>query len=683
MTKLLKAGLLAGIVLGIASSSSRAVEREAVDESIKKGVIALRSLQRADGTWSHPDIGVRSMAMMPLHIGATALAGLTLLECGVPADDRAVMRAADVVRRASVLVTETYTIAVAILFFDRLGDPDDIPLIESLTLRLMAGQTGSGGWNYSCPPIGEAEVHRLTTRLGQRKHLVGGREAPKPGAVKRTVKDLPKEIQQQLAILNRVGTLETGGGSDNSNTQFATLALWVGRRYGLPVGKALHRVETRFRSMQNADGGWGYMEPGMHSARMVHSTASMTCAGLLGLAVSHGRVLETTRDKNLGSKPPRDLTKDPEVRRGLLALSTAIGTPRRGKAFPVPQVGGRTYYFLWSLERVAVALDLQTIGKKDWYEWGAEILLANQFADGTWRGNYAESGADTCFALLFLRRANLAADLTAQLKGQLTDPGPRVLRGGQLGAQGLTSEKIADLKSGLEGKDAKPDSERMEQNPPATAQEKKTQVENSRPNPPAKQVAENKRSNPPSKQVAEKSSPRPIAKPPVRPAQAPPAPVKRPDSQGVRLADDLVKAPGNLYVPLLNSMREAKGSQFTEALAFAIPKLTGEKQQNARQALVDRLARMKEETVIHYLEDEEAEIRRAAAMACALKGGKVLCRKLIDLLLDPDRPVADAAHEALKELSREDFGPAAGASREERKQAVRKWLDWSAKQEHK
>jgi hypothetical protein len=669
MWKLLQAGLLAGIVLGFAPSSGRTANQDDINGAIKKGVTALRALQRADGTWAHPDIGVPSMAAMPLHIGATALAGLTLLECGVPADDRDVARAADVVRRASVPMTDTYSIALSILFFDRLGDPDDIPLIESLTLRLLAGQTGTGGWNYFCPQIAESEARRLMTRLNDRKQLVGRREAPKPGAVKRTTKDLSKEIQQQLAVLTRVGTLETDNGSDNSNTQFATLALWVGRRYGLPVEKALRHVEKRFRTSQNADGGWGYMERGMNMHHMVGSTPSMTCAGLLGLAVSHGAVLETVRERKPGSKP-RDLIKDPEVRRGLLALSTAIGQPRGGKNVPIPQIGGRTYYFLWSLERVAVAMDLQTIGKKDWYEWGAEILVANQFTDGTWRGNYALSGSDTCFALLFLRRANLAPDLTSELKGQITDPGPRVLRGGRLGAEGLAGEKVGELKPGLEGKDAKPESERMENQPRRDTQAKKTNVENTRPNPPAKSVAEN-------------SNPKPVTRPTPRPEQAPPAVVNRPDSPSVRLADELVKASGNRHDQLLASMSKGKGPQFTEALAFAIPKLTSDKQQKAREVLVERLARMKEETLLHYLEDEEAEIRRAAAAASAMKGGKALSRKLIDLLLDPQRPVADAAHEALKELSREDFGPAARASREERDLAVRRWRDWWNRQEKK
>ena len=41
-------------------------------------------------------------------------------------------------------------------------------------------------------------------------------------------------------------------------------------------------------------------------------------------------------------------------------------------------------YFLWSVERVAVLYNLPTIGKKEWYRWGAEILVANQKKDGNW-----------------------------------------------------------------------------------------------------------------------------------------------------------------------------------------------------------------------------------------------------------------------------------------------------------
>src|SRR5262249_56207002 len=139
--------------------SGRAVEPDAVAKAIDKGVTALYGSQAADGTWPNAEIG------------ATALAALTLLECGVAADDKAILAAADAVRKASVELNHNYSIALAILFFDRLGDPADIPLIESLTVRLLAGQTASGGWNYHCPPVGPSAVRPFTKTTGQRHEL--------------------------------------------------------------------------------------------------------------------------------------------------------------------------------------------------------------------------------------------------------------------------------------------------------------------------------------------------------------------------------------------------------------------------------------------------------------------------------------------------------------------------------
>src|SRR5262249_38050770 len=72
--------------------------------------------------------------------------------------------------------------------------------------------------------------------------------------------------------------------SDNSNAQFAILALWVARKYGVPVERTLALVDARFRTSQNADGSWGY------HPRTPTWPDSMTCSGLLGLAVGRGIV---------------------------------------------------------------------------------------------------------------------------------------------------------------------------------------------------------------------------------------------------------------------------------------------------------------------------------------------------------------------------------------------------------
>jgi hypothetical protein len=71
------------------------------------------------------------------------------------------------------------------------------------------------------------------------------------------------------------------------------------------------------------------------------------------------------------------------------------------------------------MERVAVLYDIQKLGKKDWYLWGAEILICHQRGDGSWDldGGYAGQHpvVNTCFALLFLKRANLTPDLSKRL----------------------------------------------------------------------------------------------------------------------------------------------------------------------------------------------------------------------------------------------------------------------------
>lgn len=658
MKKMLAFWLLATAVLLSANAPARAVKDADVKDAIDRGVAALRRMQGPNGSWPHAEVG------------ATALGGLTLLECGAKPDDEAVQLAADNVRRTSVALTHTYSIALSILFLDRLGDPLDVPLIESLMVRLLAGQGRQGGWTYRCPSISATEVRRLEGKLKERKELVGRRELPKPREGKRTIKDLPQEIREQLDRIERGGALPGGGApgappgvpggfprsgappgvppvapppgvppgngempimdmaADNSNTQFGALALWVGRRHGLPVERALTRLDQRFRASQLADGGWSYnfapIGPSAPPGGMfgpAGSTASMTCAGLLSLAIVDGATLELIKERKPEGKTLPDISKDKNLMKGLEALGAVIGNPQNLRLSPMDgfrpregRVGGRTYYFLWSLERVAVAFGLDTIGKKDWYAWGAEILLANQERDGSWHGDYGDCGADTCFALLFLRRVNLARDLTAHLKGQAKDPGSRELRGVTLDPR----RPPRKMTSGIETKDAKP-----------------------------------------------------VSKPD---ADARPA-----DPESVRLTKDLVKEKGARQLELLDEMQKGKGPRYTEALAAAIPRLEGQSRRKAREALADRLTRMKDDTLAAYLQDEDAEIRRAAALACAMKDSKSLTPNVIALLRDHDMVVVRAAHAALKEMTGQDFGPAANASREDRDQATLKWLQWWGK----
>jgi hypothetical protein len=598
-----------GAALGLAlllAPPAPAADKEAIQQAVDRGVAFLRGTQGGGGTGGGTGIG------------ATALAGLALLECDVPANDPGVKNAAQAVRTGSVSCTDTYSLSLAIMFLDRLGDRADAELIESMAVRLLAGQnTDNGGWGYDCPALPGAETQRLQQGLGQRNDLVARPAPPEAPKGRPSVQDLPKEIQQQLQLINnqqRAGVSPVGRGSvDNSNTHFAVLALWIARRKGIPVEAALQRVDARFRTTQLPNGRWIYAPSGGDEGGGYGPSLSMLCAGLMSLAVAHGGALEGAPAGRGDGAPARGgppISKDPVVRNALLALGTALPAPRPAGAPPNedaivvdPNRGNASiYYFFFSLERTAAVLDLATIGYKDWYAWGADYLVRHQNRDGSWTGEFAASRADTCFALLFLRRSNLAPDLTATLKGRVQDPGQRQLR-------------AIDL-------------DNLDKGGPA----------------------------------------------PGRPASPPPV-----DAAVRRLSDDLVKAGAAEQEQALRQLRDGKGSVYTDALADAIPRLDGPVKGKARDALADRMARMTAATLRDKLRDDDAEVRRAAALACAMKEEKVHVGRLIELLQDPEVPVVRAAHAALKSLTGQDLGPPRDAGPADVARAVAAWKDWWAK----
>src|SRR5262249_23637374 len=84
-------------------------------------------------------------------------------------------------------------------------------------------------------------------------------------------------------------------------------------------------------------------------------------------------------------------------------------------------------------------------------------------------------------------------------------------------------------------------------------------------------------------------------------------------------------------------------------------KLEGETKRLAREALADRLTRMKATTLREYLKEKDPELRRAAAIAAGQKDARDLVPELIGLLDDHDS-VRSAARAALKAIAGNDLG---------------------------
>ncbi len=387
-------------------------EQAKVDEAIDKGVAFLKSIQTKEGEWQW------KMHKDSFAVGQCALPAYALLESGVPPDDPVVQRAAAFLRPRALKTNFTYELSLSLLFFDRLADPQDKQLMQSLALRLIAGQHRSGGWSYQCPALSEDNEKDILKYVGiLSKKMTEGK-------VRRD-----KALESDIGVAKAIGSLTVfqpekslfrpenessrtslDGNTDNSNTQFAMLGLWVAQRHGILANPTFEIMVERFeRSQAFPSGLWLYE---LNRQQSPASTHSMICVGLLGLAIGRGLQMSTTGAPTGGEK-------DVHVLKGFAILSRAIERPTGQMK---NRVKFEDLYFLWSLERVGMLYNIQEIAGKDWYRWGAEILVTNQSKRGGWSSPIAAGGRmnyqpalSTAFALLFLKRSHPMKDLTAKL----------------------------------------------------------------------------------------------------------------------------------------------------------------------------------------------------------------------------------------------------------------------------
>jgi hypothetical protein len=575
---------------------------------------------------------------------------LALIESGLTPKDPVVAALARRAREAAISAPNTYQISLLIMFLDRVGEKDDEPLIQFLTLRLLSGQATDGSWSYQCDglrldPVEERALYADLTR-GSKLTTPDGPSAPKakkketrprgdlddkpPPPKKEEPPPAPKEPEKPAGLhpslqkyadaikgLRGSGArngFNTIGSGDRSNTQFATVALWCGRRHHVPVGDALAALDKHYRDNIAGNGGWSYTLGGGDG------TPAMTCAGLMGLAMGFGaKGLKDGSDTDARLDADA-ISKDPVLQGGLKLVGDYLAAAVVGRARdPGTYADGdlsQNLYFLWSLERVGMAYGLTTIGKVDWYDWGSKVLIRSQNPNGSWTdhgGHAVMPEHATAFALLFLCRADLTEDFRNRMKGKVQDPGTSKLR------------SPGDLKDVI-GK-----------TPP----------------------------NGGTGTTAPKT---------VTPAVG---------TTGGTMADALVAATGAERESLLAKYRDAKGADYTDALARAIPKLTGEAKAQVRDALAQRATRFTAATLNSMMGDKDPELQRAAALAAGAKGRERVGEfsdSLVKLMADDRAIVVQAARAALKSLTGEDHGPEPGASPAERTAAITAWRNWLAKQ---
>ncbi len=371
-------------------------EEKARVEGMKARALGwFKAMQDGSGSWP------------PLGRDFTGLAGLALLECKVPPTDPSVQKAAESIRRSfankkETPIQEPYPICFSILFLNKLGDAKDDALIKSLAARLLLSQAPNGGWGYSCPTISpelEEEALAFLKDLGNKSWDEYQKDNPeKVAKMSARIKGLA--FLQNIPVptpptffLEQAGPAVT----DNSHTQVALLTLWSIRKR-VNVDNSLRLIVRRFQETQQENGSWLYKRGDPGEAGGV----SMTCAGLLALAVGHALELEKFPEKK------KEKVKDKQIEAGMKFVGNFM------KNYD-PQKHHYNMYCLWSMERVGVLFQQDKIDGQDWYRWGMTFLQNTQQPAGSWTLTQANT-VDTSFALLFLQQANLAPELSEAIK---------------------------------------------------------------------------------------------------------------------------------------------------------------------------------------------------------------------------------------------------------------------------
>ena len=331
------------------ASSESELSGEAVNAAIDRGLAFLLQSQNRDGSFG-VDLYERGTPWHDFRNGASGLALYTLIHCGLPADHPARQRV-----EAFLLAefpTHTYGISAQIMALGATGEPAHEKRMKKLLDALLDIEK-SGGWDYP------------------------GFAAP----------------------------------PDLSNTQLAALALWAAEKAGMRVPSSawLAAVETALdhqekpASLEHPTSGESREAAGFfYTANNREPSASMTTAGLsiLRLALSEpGRV-----------KPSMAARLERASAQGIAWLENNFAVDRNPGGYE-----NWRYYYLYGLERVAALNDMDRIAERDWYVEGALQLLKDQLPSGGWQtaGRTAWPPApmpiaNTCFALLFLRRATLS-----------------------------------------------------------------------------------------------------------------------------------------------------------------------------------------------------------------------------------------------------------------------------------
>ncbi len=370
-------------------SGQRRVLDDHVNRAIEKAIANLR----ADKSWRN----VR---------GSAALVAYTLLQCGIKPGD------------------------------------------ETLDAALLAMVEGPKLQQFGHLYHAAVTILALEAKVVPEAERIANAQGMAPGKLVRNLTPEDRKLMQEKLDYLASGTLaDTPGlwsyGPENkavlrpdlSNTQFAVLAFAAAQRCGLELPKGVIKAAgeqvlqfqqvngpkvTRVASWNEKTGkyerkgkpvearGFAYhlpdtSKPGYAGNTVVEAYGSMTCAGVCCLLLLADMVESMTPDRRSAEFPSGIKTWRQNcelgIEGGLAWLDQNLSLTRN----PWTKDNATNYYFyLYALERTGALAPTEVLGEHQWYNEGAALLVFTQPETGQWHDLH-----DTCFALLFLKRATI------------------------------------------------------------------------------------------------------------------------------------------------------------------------------------------------------------------------------------------------------------------------------------
>ena len=355
-----------------------AVDPARVDAAIARGIEFLRTSNVA-GAMAKKD--------------SDELILLTLLHGGVTESDPQFKRLLSAILQDPL--ERTYNVALQAMILEELDRVKYQHRLQQCGQFLVDNQCKNGQWSYGTPTpfVNDLPVPSEAPRDVQSGPGNRARDFSAP-------KEKPK-VTRRLPVKKLRDGPATG---DNSNSQYAALGLRACFDAGIELPRDVVQLAKDWwikcqgpdEAPNNGyDGarGWTYQKPGKKDDDdddKNNMLGSMTAGGVGSLVIC---------DYILGL----DWRKNIHARAGLgwLAAHFTVSDNPGGKPW-------RHYYFLYGMERAGVLAGTEKFGAHAWYPLGARFLLDAQLPNGSWKleqQSRTNPVWDTCFAILFLKRA--------------------------------------------------------------------------------------------------------------------------------------------------------------------------------------------------------------------------------------------------------------------------------------